>query len=116
MENSIDYRNTFTRQTTYNYRNRSFTIYRDEKRDFWGVESKYIVENKLTVQLNGITGYIGKTISETLEKVTNRIDMDYYMDECGMDYADSMILTFKMDLTDEQKKTFREALKGIDKS
>ena len=73
------------RVTTYHEGGRTFYICKDS-RGYWGIENKYVdpETGRLTIQLNGITGFHSATISETLEKVSNKIKVDYLV-SIGMD-------------------------------
>lgn len=75
--------------TTLIARNREFYIVKDEN-GYWGIESKYFVNGVLTKKFNGINGHLGKTVEETLKRTHDTIEIDYLVNECGMDLMDAM--------------------------
>jgi hypothetical protein len=62
--------------TTYMELGRTFEIAKNEH-GYWGFEDKYIDANgKLNKQFNGITGHLGKTLEETIRRVSLEIRQD----------------------------------------
>ena len=73
-----------TRIPTFVYRGREFYILKTEpvdicgvKKCFWGIESKYIENGKLTIEINGIAGNLSATIAECIDSVKTGIEIDY---------------------------------------
>ena len=73
-----------TRITTFIYRGREFYILKADAvmicgvaKRFWGIESKYFENGKLTIEVNGIAGNLSATVAECIESIKVGIDIDY---------------------------------------
>ena len=77
---------------TINYREREFYILKDSN-GFWGIESKYFENGKLTVQMNGITGNLNKTQEQTEKSVKDHIEYEFLV-ENGMDKMEALMKVF----------------------
>lgn len=80
----------FKKVTTLNYRNREFYILKDE-RGFWAIETKWFDENGiLTKSFNGLTGMLSELASTTIQYCKERVDYEYYVNECGMEKLEAL--------------------------
>lgn len=73
-----------TKITTFIYRGREFYILKTDAvnicgvdKRFWGIESKYFENGKLTIEVNGIAGNLSATVAECIDSVKTGIEIDY---------------------------------------
>ena len=79
--------------STYHESGRTFLILKDEH-GYWGIESKYVQNGKLTKQFNGISGHPGETAAEAIQLVSMRIRVDA-MVAAGMDRLDAVTKVYE---------------------
>lgn len=74
--------------TTVISEGRTFIVAHDEH-GFWGIEDKHIgPDGKLTVQLNGISGFLHETIDETINAIIFQTKLDALISG-GMNFAEA---------------------------
>lgn len=71
---------TLTTITTYHENGKSFKILQADDGFFWGIESKYIKNNKLLKEFNGATGNRRKTVKECINQISFKIKFDAMID------------------------------------
>ena len=74
--------------TTYIEGGRTYKICKDSH-GYWGFETKYIENNRLTKQFNGASGFLSKTVEEVIKKISNSIKIDNLV-ENGMDRMEAV--------------------------
>jgi hypothetical protein len=74
-------------------RGRIFEVVIDNMNRFWAFEDKYIVDGKLTVEFNGLSGFMSDEFETTCERVIDRIEVDALIAE-GFDSLTATINYF----------------------
>lgn len=80
----------FKKVKTVKHRNREFYILQNEK-GYWAIESKWFDENGvLTKSFNGLTGMLSPDRGGAIRNCMERIDYEYYRNECGMEKLEAL--------------------------
>ena len=71
---------TYTIQNSMNHKGIDFTTVKDENGFFWTIESKYIVNGRLTKNFNGISGCYHETESGSVRQAKINAEAKIWQD------------------------------------
>lgn len=94
---------TLEQVTTYIIRNNEWVIvysadgFKNDREDrhYAGIRREWITDGKLNRELNGLDMMVSHTINEVIDRITDREELRYLIEEEGMDDMEACLTYFK---------------------